>query len=277
MFNNCWLWVLSFVSPWGRESCVEKLQEEVLVSQNVMSRSLSQDRSNMPACAAERSSHWYPAWNPPDGRVDKQRPLVNLPATWSGFQFGELQWSVEEFPLPPTWPADWSLSSLSILTIGQEWSLQRGHAVLFVVARTISQETILSAKHAITGWKANKQANKPASFCSTIIRVTSWAGVSPLLDQSVISLTWSDYLHLLRLAHAFRLDRHPQHNKSWCLVRPSRAATLCVALWSIISFNPHSIASEEGAIFICVVQVRRQTLRLIGLCNQGHITAGVCI
>ena len=159
MFNNCWLWVLSFVSPWGRESCIEKLQEEVLVSQNVMSSSLSQDRSNMPACAAEKSSYWYPAWNPTRlPWVDKQRPLLNLLATWSSFQFGELRWSVEEFPFHSSWPVDWALPSLPILTIGQEWSLQRGHTVLFVVARTISQETILSAKHAVTGWKAKKSS-----------------------------------------------------------------------------------------------------------------------
>ena len=43
------------VSPWGRESRIKKLQEGVLVSQKVMSSSLSQVRSNMPACATENA------------------------------------------------------------------------------------------------------------------------------------------------------------------------------------------------------------------------------
>lgn len=116
-------------------------------------------------------------------------------------KFGELQWSVEEFPLPSSWPVNWSLSSLIIITIGQEWPLQSGHTVLLTVTGKSPKKLYHLQNMPSQPGKLISQANSLASFWPTIMQIAAWPGALPLPDRSVISRPWSGFLHLLHPAH----------------------------------------------------------------------------
>ena len=143
------------VSPWGRESRIKKLQEGVLVSQKVMSSSLSQVRSNMPACATENAhTDTHLGCHGLTSREDPFEP--------SGYLVKFSVWGITmicgRIPLP------FQLASELIIVItsySYYWPRVAFAEQTYCALNsdwTISQEAVSSAKHAITAWKANKSS-----------------------------------------------------------------------------------------------------------------------
>lgn len=142
------------VSPWGRESRIKKLQEGVLVSQKVMSSSLSQVRSNMPACATENAhTDTHPGCH---GLTSREAPFEP-----SGYLVKSV-WGITvicgRIPLPSQLASELIIASTSC---SYNWPrvafAEQTHCALHS-GWTISQEAISSAKHALTGWRANESS-----------------------------------------------------------------------------------------------------------------------
>lgn len=111
-----------------------------------------------------------------------------------------------------------SVGHHSLVLLLAKCGLCRGHTVLLLVATTIFQETLWSAKQATSDWQAKMSNN--LAFCDD-----SNSGdclsccVFPCLTTSFPDLI--NFFHHLGPTHAFYLVHHPEHSECWHSVRPS--------------------------------------------------------